>query len=76
MRSCAAIDLHSNNNVVAILDEQDRIRFEERLPNNLAASWNEWRRIGRTCRRVSDEPEVSSVGTPDAVDGIRVRAVD
>jgi transposase len=31
----AAIDLHSNNNVLVILDEQDRIIFEKRLPNNL-----------------------------------------
>ena len=29
------IDLHSNNSVVAVLDEQDRTVYEKRLPNDL-----------------------------------------
>jgi transposase len=29
------IDLHSNNGVVAVLDEQDRTVYEKRLPNDL-----------------------------------------
>lgn len=29
------IDLHSNNSVVAILDEQDHTVYEKRLPNDL-----------------------------------------
>jgi len=32
----AAIDLHSNNAVLCVLDETDRIMFSKRLPNNLA----------------------------------------
>lgn len=36
MKLYAAIDLHSNNNVVVILDEGDRVVFERRLPNQLA----------------------------------------
>lgn len=36
MKLYAAIDLHSNNCVLVILDEQDRIVYEERLPNNLS----------------------------------------
>lgn len=35
MRLYAAIDLHSNNGVLVILDEQDHIVFERRLPNEL-----------------------------------------
>jgi len=31
----AAIDLHSNNSVLVISDEQDRVVYEKRLPNNL-----------------------------------------
>jgi len=31
----AGIDLHSNNNVAAIIDEQDRVVFEKRLRNDL-----------------------------------------
>lgn len=33
----AAIDLHSNNSVVTVLDVQDRTIFAERLPNDLGA---------------------------------------
>lgn len=35
MRLYAAIDLHSNNNVLVILDENDRIVLEKRLRNEL-----------------------------------------
>ena len=37
MRLYAASDLHSNNNVLVILDEQDRVIRKRRLPNQLAA---------------------------------------
>ncbi len=29
------IDLHSNNSVVSIIDDDDRVRYEKRLPNDL-----------------------------------------
>jgi transposase len=35
MKLYAAIDLHSNNSVLVILDEQDRVLYEKRLPNDL-----------------------------------------
>ncbi|MDX2299530.1 MAG: SIS domain-containing protein [Xanthomonadaceae bacterium] len=35
MKLYAAIDLHSNNGVLSILDEEDRLLFERRLPNEL-----------------------------------------
>ena len=35
MKLYAGIDLHSNNSMVAIIDEQDRIVFQKRLPNDL-----------------------------------------
>lgn len=35
MQLYCGIDLHSNNSVVAILDEQDRVVFQERLVNDL-----------------------------------------
>lgn len=35
MRLYSAIDLHSNNNVLVILDERDKIVYERRLPNDL-----------------------------------------
>jgi len=31
------IDLHSNNSVVAVLDEQDRTVYEKRLPKKIQA---------------------------------------
>jgi len=33
----AAIDLHSNNGVLSIIDDDDRVHFERRLPNELSA---------------------------------------
>lgn len=35
MKLYAAIDLHSNNGVLSVLDEDDRVLFERRLPNEL-----------------------------------------
>jgi transposase len=35
MKLYAAIDLHSNNSVLVILDEHDRVVYEKRLPNVL-----------------------------------------
>ena len=36
MKLYGAIDLHSNNNVTVVIDEQDRVVFQKRLPNDLA----------------------------------------
>lgn len=35
MKLYCGIDLHANNNVVVVLDEQDKMRYERRLPNDL-----------------------------------------
>ena len=35
MELYAGIDLHSNNSVVTVLDEQDRTVYAKRLPNDL-----------------------------------------
>ncbi len=35
MKKYIGIDLHSNNSVVVVTDEEDRINFQRRLPNNL-----------------------------------------
>jgi transposase len=37
MRLYAATDLHSNNNVLVIIDEADRVVYKRRLPNELTA---------------------------------------
>jgi hypothetical protein len=33
------MDLHSNNCVVIVSDEEDRIVYQKRLPNDLARIW-------------------------------------
>jgi transposase len=35
MKLYGAIDLHSNNNVTVLIDEQDRVVYQKRLPNDL-----------------------------------------
>jgi transposase len=35
MKLCGAIDLHSTNNVSVLIDEQDRVVYQKRLPNDL-----------------------------------------
>jgi len=35
MRLYAGIDLHSNNNFIGIIDEQDQRLFQKRLPNQI-----------------------------------------
>lgn len=36
MKWYAAIDLHSSNNVMVVIDEQDRVVYQKRLANELA----------------------------------------
>src|SRR3989337_1200904 len=36
MKLYGAIDLHSTNNVTVLIDEQDRVVYQKRLPNDLA----------------------------------------
>jgi transposase len=36
MKLYGAIDLHSTNNVTVVIDEQDRVLYQKRLPNDLA----------------------------------------
>ena len=35
MKLYAGIDLHSNNSVINLLDEKDKVIYGKRLPNNL-----------------------------------------
>jgi hypothetical protein len=35
MKNYCAIDLHSNNNVIVVIDEKDNILLERKLSNNL-----------------------------------------
>lgn len=35
MKLYAGIDLHSSNSVISVIDEQDRVAYEKRLPNDV-----------------------------------------
>ena len=35
MKLYCGIDLHSNNSYIVLLDEQDRVVFQKRIPNDL-----------------------------------------
>jgi transposase len=35
MKLYGAIDLHSTNNVMVVIDEQDQVVYQKRLPNDL-----------------------------------------
>ena len=36
MKSYGAIDLHSTNNVTVVINEQDQVVYQKRLPNDLS----------------------------------------
>lgn len=48
MKLYAGIDLHSNNSMLSIIDEEDRVHYQKRLPNELErimlvlASFKQW----------------------------------
>ena len=37
MKLYGAIDLHSNNSVLMLIDRHDKVRFQKRLPNDASA---------------------------------------
>ena len=47
MKLYGGIDLHSNNSVVALLDEDERLVYRKRLANDAPASWRPWRPTAR-----------------------------
>lgn len=55
MELYAGIDLHSNNSVVSVLDEQDRTVYAKRLPNDLEAIVAALRACAGTLRGVAVE---------------------
>ena len=55
MELYAGIDLHSNNSVVVVLDEQDRTVYAKRLPNDLGAIAAALRSCAGTLRGVAVE---------------------
>ncbi len=61
MKYCG-IDLHSNNSVVVVSDEEDRIVFNQRLPNDLGQIRGHWSRIGQIWRVWSSRARTTGTG--------------
>ena len=51
MKLYGAIDLHSNNSVTVLTDEQDHVVYEKRLPNDLALITQQLASLPRFTRR-------------------------
>ena len=43
MKLYGGIDLHSNNSVIALLDEEDKVVYRRRLPNDLQLVLRSWK---------------------------------
>ncbi len=61
MKLYGAIDLHSNNNVTVVIDEQDQIVYQKRLPNELPTIVDSSQAINRrfkasSCNRPTTGP--------------------
>ena len=56
------IDLHSNNSVVAVLDEQDRTVYEKRLPNDLETITEVCASINRSWLLAWWSPRITGTG--------------
>ena len=56
MKLYAGIDLHANNSVVVVIDEEDRILYQKRLRNELGEILQPWlrttRHSARNCRGI------------------------
>ena len=54
MKLYAGIDLHANNSVVVVIDEEDRILYQKRLHNELGEhSPSAWLPTRKRCRASS-----------------------
>ncbi len=70
MKLYGAVDLHSNNSVVDIIDEQDRVMYEKRLPNELPFI------LGQLSPYQSSIQGIVVESTFNWVTPLRVRSVD
>jgi transposase len=70
MQSYAAIDLHSNNGVLAVIDETDRVLKQRRIPNRIEEFIKELEPFRATLQGVAVE---STFNWYWLVDGLRAR---
>ncbi len=50
MKVYGGIDLHSDNSVVGLTDEQDKVLYRKRLPDDLSIVMERWVPTGTRCR--------------------------
>ena len=59
MKLYGAIDLHSTNNVTVVINEQDQVVYQKRLPNDLSLIAQHW--CGPTVRHSLIENKGASI---------------
>ena len=62
MKLYGAIDLHSNNNVTVLIDEQDKVVYAKRLPNDLRVSLNSSQPTNRHLKVLSSSRPTTGTG--------------
>jgi len=78
MKLYAGIDLHSNNSVVCVLDEHDKVVYSKRLPNDLTAIVTALRSCTGTLEGVAVESTYNWYWLVDGLqdEGMRVHLVN
>ena len=62
MQLYGAIDLHSNNNVTVVIEEQDKVVYEKRLPNDLAIVAQQLAAYHRHLKVLLSSPRTTGTG--------------
>ena len=63
MKSYAGIDLHETNSVIVVLDDDDRVLYQQRLRNELAGSSRPSPPSVRRCRALPWSPPIIGTGS-------------
>jgi hypothetical protein len=62
MDKFSGIDLHSNNSVVVVSDDADRVVYQRRLPNDPRRSGRRWRRTAKIWWAWSSKQRITGTG--------------
>ena len=72
MKLYGGIDLHSNNSVIALLDEEDNLVYRRRLPNDLQQVVGALEPFGEAIRRAGGRVDLQLVLAGRWADGGRL----
>ncbi len=62
MKLYGAIDLHSNNNVTVVIDEQDQVVYQKRLANDLPLMIQQLSAYRDRCKALSSSRPTTGTG--------------